>query len=935
MRCIILVPLILCGLMGISRARAELVIEPENAYHPARFTTAYTESWPADSGGVLEVFIRNSGTEPVPLTGLLLNGLPPEQYPQVKWWRFWPETVEPGGLATLTVKSTGEPLEPDAEVTITVQGQNAEWASEALVCADSALRLGAVLAAPDLRSVFLYARNDGAAAVTIDQVRLNAEVCTPAQPGRLEALGGSWEVPPGGLRIFRARWSAPLPPLMPLAARLIWRDAASPALQPRCAGGMVRITEPSFLLGTWSSSLRDCPGCTWEARALGISANLPGGQRYDTVREVWETSFFSHSLTYTAGNLSVSTVRNAALATGYHAWFLQDEPDFSPSQYPSAQLVEDNQLIWREDLHHPTWINLATTAAYSEYATFTDIACMDHYAMFGAFTNIPGTWLLRVSDMEEALEWTRLLKQNVEPRIIWSWAQLSSSDWWGQPEPWGINYQFWAHVMEGAKSVFWFDYNPGDQLNPDYAPAIRMADRVYRQLASVRNWCYYGEPLPPAAMEPGTPLMARLLAGPEAAVAVVLNNHYRIGGSTPLQPVYEREAASGWVEFILPDWVTPEEVWRITDSGREAADWSRDGDRIRLQVSLGPEETGVYVVGPRDRSAPERVSRALLTWSGSGRPVLHWAEPRDNAGIWKYQVYRNELLLGETAMPVWILDTDLDWRDGLTVRALDAAGNPGGFSPVARLGHFDFPIADWAMGWKAVSGAVSQQVDPGRLVAVSGGGTLRIQGPAMTLPAAAAPWFLARFDLPPGTSARLEWQREDAPSWDSARRAALTPWSGKAGGGQIFTADLTQHSEWTGTVSRLRIVVTDLAAGVETTLGMLRFAPEGPQADADQDGLMDGEEILLGTDPYAVDTDGDGLSDGNEVYIYGTDPTRSDTDGDGLSDRDELRWGSDPLDLLDTAVVPLGFPTICAAALILSLAGWTILRRRSVQGMRR
>jgi hypothetical protein len=35
--------------------------------------------------------------------------------------------------------------------------------------------------------------------------------------------------------------------------------------------------------------------------------------------------------------------------------------------------------------------------------------------------------------------------------------------------------------------------------------------------------------------------------------------------------------------------------------------------------------------------------------------------------------------------------------------------------------------------------------------------------------------------------------------------------------------------------------------------------------DADGDGLSNGEEMMLGTDPSSADTDGDGLSDGEEI----------------------------------------------------------------------
>ncbi|MEA2088513.1 MAG: hypothetical protein U9O55_01560 [Patescibacteria group bacterium] len=53
--------------------------------------------------------------------------------------------------------------------------------------------------------------------------------------------------------------------------------------------------------------------------------------------------------------------------------------------------------------------------------------------------------------------------------------------------------------------------------------------------------------------------------------------------------------------------------------------------------------------------------------------------------------------------------------------------------------------------------------------------------------------------------------------------------------------------------------------------------------DSDLDGISDEDEIKLGIDPYCVDTDGDGLVDSEEIKL-GTDPLNIDTDGDGIID---------------------------------------------------
>ena len=66
--------------------------------------------------------------------------------------------------------------------------------------------------------------------------------------------------------------------------------------------------------------------------------------------------------------------------------------------------------------------------------------------------------------------------------------------------------------------------------------------------------------------------------------------------------------------------------------------------------------------------------------------------------------------------------------------------------------------------------------------------------------------------------------------------------------------------------------------------------------DLDNDGLLNSEEVALGTDPRNPDTDGDGLTDGQEVLTYLTDPLKADTDDDGLTDGQEiLTYLTDPL----------------------------------------
>lgn len=69
--------------------------------------------------------------------------------------------------------------------------------------------------------------------------------------------------------------------------------------------------------------------------------------------------------------------------------------------------------------------------------------------------------------------------------------------------------------------------------------------------------------------------------------------------------------------------------------------------------------------------------------------------------------------------------------------------------------------------------------------------------------------------------------------------------------------------------------------------------------DLDADGLSNRWELELGTNPLEADTDEDGLTDGDEVMIYFSNPLVADTDGDTLSDGDDVALGFSPI-LADT-----------------------------------
>jgi hypothetical protein len=76
-------------------------------------------------------------------------------------------------------------------------------------------------------------------------------------------------------------------------------------------------------------------------------------------------------------------------------------------------------------------------------------------------------------------------------------------------------------------------------------------------------------------------------------------------------------------------------------------------------------------------------------------------------------------------------------------------------------------------------------------------------------------------------------------------------------------------------------VTVTLANGTTTTR---HVTSDRTLRDTDGDGLSDGEEKDLGTDPRDADTDDDRLTDNDDFNVYFSDPLKQDSDGDTLND---------------------------------------------------
>ncbi|WP_304511247.1 Ig-like domain-containing protein [Desulfopila sp. IMCC35008] len=128
---------------------------------------------------------------------------------------------------------------------------------------------------------------------------------------------------------------------------------------------------------------------------------------------------------------------------------------------------------------------------------------------------------------------------------------------------------------------------------------------------------------------------------------------------------------------------------------------------------------------------------------------------------------------------------------------------------------------------------------------------------------------------------------------------------GGLGGESVINSSNSMISGGPGGVGRIRIDAPRLRIkGVDVDEDEFLFARVTAPlvgyfglGDHDRDGLLNDQELEIGTDMYQADTDGDGMLDGLEVE-FGLDPlvpdNTTDFDSDGWSNGEEVSLGLDP-----------------------------------------
>jgi hypothetical protein len=681
-------------LAAFSSASAQSVsILDGSSFHRAVVGQKYgvLEGDPAtvDNGGVLYVFVQNMDGEPDGIDSITLyNGVGEMVVPD--GWLVWPPVMDDsnGQMSTVTIKGVEAPLAEGEAVSVVVHSINGARDSIFIPALETpAVRLANAIPSQDGETLFLYLRNDGDEYADVQGVFINDQWFDVTTDGTFSSLDESTGLDPGEMGIYDITAALDLSRTAPLAIRLQYVVGGIFNGQTHWVSAGIRVVSPDLPIGSWHSSGLNPENEEGRKRLRRIGVEMlhgPGNanfmadgfQRYhiSTIREPNFGNPFD-------ANLPANEIANLGQQGFIKVWSVDDEPDLNSKpideQLLKAKSYRDN------DPTTNTYVNLAVQKKYQRYGYYTDIVGMDHYAAPSApnvipLTNVPV--IGRMSEAEEALEYSDVLKWNTEPRRNWSWVQLAGSVWDHQAHPAAINYQFWAHFMAGAKGLEYFvaQSNTANNFPEQWNEGVT----CFKEWKQIRNLCLYGEPVLTGTVTSNEDALARTLVGPEGMVVIVLNNSLRFTGNslTGFNTLFDPLGYN--VEFDVPSWLSGVSAYMLTDSTKNPVYMQQlGGGRVRIYPPNSGlvERSHVFVIGLEDTEAPNAIEGLnVAEYIDSANYTFSWKEPWDNVGVQGYNVYFNNVLVDRTHAPIYeVKEQALACSGYWKFAAYDNSGNIG------------------------------------------------------------------------------------------------------------------------------------------------------------------------------------------------------------------------------------------------------------------
>jgi len=632
------------------------------------------QPWAQDIGGTAFIAVRNTGTTNETISRVLLNGTDistitcvqdlladqPEPGRPIMWWRAEPEVLSPGQYGGIWIHANGSPLRSGESIDIQVEcASGASAAKYGSQLSSSPLVISQILPSEDRQTIDVYLRNDGTTAFRIEQARLNGNSV-------YDTVGGLTTIHPKEVFILKFDFDSPLPALMPCVA-YVNVTRLSDNLNYWTASA-VRLVEPGFVLAAndrnkdinaSSEGIRMAKSLLLDSLVLYKDMQAADWTKLSSMRDLYHMDaiggfLWTDPATVASGNNSNTAIR---------AWKIMDEPELYGYSSKWINLVRNLPVVNNDQLH-PTYLNLNVDAVFNEFGNIADIVSYDRYD-------------------NETVSYQETLKLNTEPRRMWTYTRLSSPDF-PDAQPWEINYQFWSHVMYGAKGNIWYEIMPNTATN--HQNLFAEAEQVHKEITQIRGLCFSSDPadqvsirsLPSGSATTTRPqdVTGRLLVGEQAVVLILTNRH--IEGNTVD------------VSFHVPPWIQKSEsgaysTFRVNADGSTWPACSVDGQVVTIPNVYLEKDSYIFVLtGHQGDTEPPLAPRnpTIATYTSPTDWWLSWGPPFDNFGIFAYSVYRNGTLL-ETVRTPLLHVTESQAGEVFEVEAIDTYGNRSQRSSIA------------------------------------------------------------------------------------------------------------------------------------------------------------------------------------------------------------------------------------------------------------
>jgi len=775
-RAIYLVPALLLCLVACPMCSADITID-QIAFH---------KNFQSASGGTLFAFVRNTGSTAETIASATVNGAaPPTGFDG--WSRFWPKTIAPGEVSTVSIGGIAAPYNEGTSVTVAVTTSGGSSASLTETLSTPTLRIGSVIASQDRTSVYVYLRNtDTTASYTVNQLFLNSDVTAQA------VFVGGTTVAPNGVGVIKVAFGSALPMMAPLAVRVYADKSTGGSI---ALGSPVRLLEAWWTLGTWSSSAPDyanIPGTTHAGiqgahqLQLDVTVNY---NNWPSMNMMYNQYFMGTlndiRLPDSAGRLpDVAQILPNINNPTVKAWFVKDEPDLDPSDETPTKMLNTSMVFWDNDPSHPSWMNMAQSTSYfARYAHICDIFSEDNYTMGGITA-------------------AETLKRNCEPTRMWVWSTLDNTTFSRRRYDFEINRQFWGQVMYGTKGVTWFKFGaaPGDDWATRYPVAVNEANVVTRQLSQIRNLVLYSEVSDSVSISsnPAGKARARALVGENHVVVVLLNDNYT---TTTMSNT------TGTFSLPIPSWISVDQVLQVTDSGTTPVAYTLNSGVMTIDFGTLGKRMQTYVIGLTDTEAPYTTAGMNIAEVKTTTDyVLSWKEPFDNWGVKGYKVYADGIEIGDTRFPLYEVQNLANQESAqFTVKAYDAAGNIGPESVAVKYCMWPFSQDGYPDAWVPVNQITNQVVSNGLMDFNITGGDPFIHGPITQIDASQRKYFRVKMrNASSATVGELLWLRTDDPLWGGSKYASFTV-TPNTTDVRTYTVNLSANAAWTGTITQIRL----------------------------------------------------------------------------------------------------------------------------------